>query len=156
MLQTQCLCGFARSGGWTVLLVPKLAGDRYPTSRYLFNCGCISGQLCGQTHFWPLFSFSEPTEIRTVEGVSAVFDFRWCGYRLCSQSGRSTKWMESYSQNIRLWRPIQNRAENTSAVVRSSHAKQQSKSQRNYYNRIKGALSRFKQIFSIKIYLFYL
>lgn len=36
------------------------------------------------------FSFSEPPEIRTVEGFSAVFAFVRCEHRLCSQSRRST------------------------------------------------------------------
>ena len=36
------------------------------------------------------FSFSEPPEIRTVEGFSAVFAFVRCEHRLCSQSRRAT------------------------------------------------------------------
>ena len=37
-----------------------------------------------------LFSFSEPPEIRTVEGFSAVFAFVRCEHRLCSQTTRAT------------------------------------------------------------------
>ena len=37
-----------------------------------------------------LLSFSEPPEIRTVEGFSAVFAFARCEHRLCSQSRRAT------------------------------------------------------------------
>lgn len=36
------------------------------------------------------FLFSKPPEIRTVEGLSAIFDFRWCKHRLCSQTTRAT------------------------------------------------------------------
>ena len=36
------------------------------------------------------FSFSEPPEIRTVEGFSAVFAFVRCEHRLCSQTRRDT------------------------------------------------------------------
>lgn len=36
------------------------------------------------------FSFSEPPEIRTVEGFSAVFAFVRCEHRLCSQIKRDT------------------------------------------------------------------
>ncbi len=36
------------------------------------------------------FSFSEPPEIRTVEGFSAVFAFVRCEHRLCSQTTRAT------------------------------------------------------------------
>ncbi len=35
------------------------------------------------------FSFSEPPEIRTVEGFSAVFAFVRCEHRLCSQMRRA-------------------------------------------------------------------
>ena len=37
-----------------------------------------------------LLSFSEPPEIRTVEGFSAVFAFARCEHRLCSQTRRDT------------------------------------------------------------------
>lgn len=36
------------------------------------------------------FSFSEPPEIRTVEGFSAAFAFVRCEHRLCSQTKRAT------------------------------------------------------------------
>ena len=36
------------------------------------------------------FLFSKPPEIRTVEGLSAIFDFRWCKHHLCSQTTRAT------------------------------------------------------------------
>lgn len=36
------------------------------------------------------FSFSEPPEICTVEGFSAVFAFVQCEHRLCSQTTRAT------------------------------------------------------------------
>lgn len=36
-----------------------------------------------------LLSFSEPPEIRTVEGFSAVFAFARCEHRLCSQTTRA-------------------------------------------------------------------
>ncbi len=36
------------------------------------------------------FSFSEPPEIRTVEGFSAVFAFVRCEHRLCSQTTRAS------------------------------------------------------------------
>lgn len=36
------------------------------------------------------FSFSEPPEIRTVEGFSAVFVVRQCEHRLCSQTTRAS------------------------------------------------------------------
>ena len=35
------------------------------------------------------FLFSKPPEIRTVEGLSAVFAFVRCEYRLCSQTTRA-------------------------------------------------------------------
>ena len=40
--------------------------------------------------FLTAFSFSEPPEIRTVEGFSVVFAFARCEHRLCSQIKRAT------------------------------------------------------------------
>ena len=48
------------------------------------------------------FSFSEPPEIRTVEGFSAVFAFVRCEHRLCSQTSRATN-CATPRYAIKLW-----------------------------------------------------
>ena len=65
-------------------------GTSSATPRYLFNCGHVSGQICGQAQIWLLFDFYKLPEIRTVKGFSAVFIFGCCIEVPCSQTTRAT------------------------------------------------------------------
>ena len=52
------------------------------------------------------FSFSEPPEIRTVEGFSTVFAFVRCEHRLCSQTSRATncatpRWVKIFNFSVK-------------------------------------------------------
>lgn len=61
----------------------------------LFNCGCVSGQICGQTHFWLPFIISQTA--RNPHGWRAFCDFRFRAVRRPSMLPKQARYQLRYT-----------------------------------------------------------